>query len=50
MQSKRPEWEVHVYGEPLNEIDVDLMAQIVVILARELMNEPDPDPTSDSPS
>lgn len=47
MQSKRPEWEVHAYGEPPGDIDADLMAHIVVMLARELMNESDRPPTSD---
>lgn len=50
MQPKRPEWEVRAYGKPLDDIDVDLMAQIVVILGRELMNEPDQEPTSEPPS
>lgn len=50
MQSKRPEWEVHTYGNPLDDIDADLMAQIVIILGRELMNGPVQEPTTDSPS
>ncbi len=50
MESKRPEWEVHAYGDPLGDIDSDLMAQIVIILGREMMNEADQQPTDDSPS
>ncbi|PWW53680.1 hypothetical protein DFQ13_11563 [Actinokineospora spheciospongiae] len=35
--ARRPEWEVRAYGSQLSEIDTDLMAQIVVMLGRELL-------------
>ena len=47
MSDKQPEWEVRAYGDPLDELDADLMAQIVIMLGRELMQEADQDPTSD---
>jgi hypothetical protein len=34
---KRPDWQVRIYGEQLKEIDLDLMAHIVIMLGRELM-------------
>lgn len=37
MPSSKPEWEVRVHGQQLANVDVDLMAQIVVILGREMM-------------
>ena len=39
MESKRPEWEVRTYGDQLDDINADLMAQIVVMLGRELIQE-----------
>jgi hypothetical protein len=36
---KKPEWEVRTYGAQLDDIDVDLMAQIVIMLGREMVNE-----------
>lgn len=39
MESKRPEWEVRTYGDQLDDIDADLMAQIVILLGRELMDK-----------
>lgn len=39
MPSQRPEWEVRTYGNQLDDIDVDLMAQIVIMLGRELTQE-----------
>jgi hypothetical protein len=50
MASKRPEWEVRAHGDPLDDIDADLMTQIVIMLGRKLMSEADQDPTSNSPS
>ena len=35
----RPEWEVQVYGKQLDAIDVDLVAQIVLMLGREMSEE-----------
>jgi hypothetical protein len=39
MESKRPKWEVRIYGGQLDDIDTDLIAHIVVMLGRELMKE-----------
>jgi hypothetical protein len=39
MESRRPEWEVRTYGDQLDDIDIDLMAQIVIMLGRELIQE-----------
>ncbi len=39
MESKRPEWEVRIYGGQLDDIDTDLIAQIVVMLGREFMTD-----------
>ena len=50
MASKQPEWEVRAHGDPLNDIDLDLITQIVIMLGRELMNEAEQEPTSDPPS
>jgi hypothetical protein len=33
---KKPEWEVQAHGRQLDNIDGDLMAQIVVLLGREI--------------
>lgn len=40
MPPQRPEWEVRVHGSQLDEIDADLMAQIVIMLGRELIGKP----------
>ena len=35
----QPEWEVRVYGKQLDAIDIDLVAQIVLMLGREMSEE-----------
>lgn len=35
----RKQWEIHVHGVQRAEIDTDLMAQIVVMLGRQLQQE-----------
>ena len=35
----RPAWQVRVYGEQRKEIEVDLLAQIVIMLGRQLAHE-----------
>jgi hypothetical protein len=36
---KNPQWEVRVYGTQRGEIDLDLVAHIVVMLGRQLSEE-----------
>ena len=37
--SKRPEWEVRIHAKQFEVIDVDLMAQIVLMLGREMIED-----------
>ncbi|MCA1603824.1 MAG: hypothetical protein LC776_20015 [Acidobacteria bacterium] len=36
---KKPQWEVRTYGTQRDEIDIDLVAQLVMMLGRWLANE-----------
>ena len=38
-KGNRREWRVEVHGEQREEIDVDLLAQLVVMLGRQLAHE-----------
>jgi hypothetical protein len=44
---KPPEWEVRVYGPQRAELDVDLIAHIVVLLGRQLEREANGDTDPD---
>ncbi len=35
---RRPEWKVTIYGNRLERLDVDLVAQLVIMLGRELQD------------
>ena len=46
---KKDNWEVRVHGQQLNEIDVDLFAQIVVMLGRQMSLEASSDEDETTP-
>ena len=38
-RARKPDWQVIAHGTPLDPIDDDLMAQIVIMLGRELAQQ-----------